>query len=198
MPIGLPGETTSAQYPHTPLPATVLRTPRIRGFTLIELLVVIGIIALLMALLIPVLGKARTSSQSVNCLANLRQIMLAFTMYANDNQQRLPDPVVAQESWESLLKKYMPTRDVYHCQSDGGLFENLRSSYDWRDTPNPQTTIAGHSILEVRRPTLVFAFDALPDWHGRGRINTAKADGSTETMEYESCLKDLDTPIAIR
>ena len=51
MPIGLPGETTSAQYPHTPLPATVLRTPRIRGFTLIELLVVIGIIALLMALL---------------------------------------------------------------------------------------------------------------------------------------------------
>jgi type II secretory pathway pseudopilin PulG len=159
-------------------------------------MVVIGIIALLAAILIPVLSKARGASHTVNCLSNLRQIMMAFNMYANDNQQRFPDPLAAQESWESLLKTYLPTREAYHCQSDGGLFENLRSSYDWRDTANPATTLSGKLVAEVRRSTAVVAFDALPDWHARGMINAGQADGSAVSMSYQDCLKDLDHPIA--
>jgi prepilin-type N-terminal cleavage/methylation domain-containing protein len=166
------------------------------GFTLVELLVVIGILAVLVALLLPALSKARASSQSVGCLSNLRQIMMAFHLYAGENRQRLPDPAVSQESWESLLKPYLQAREAYHCQSDGGLFDMIRSSYDWRDTADPLTTVAGKTLVEVRYAETVFAFDALPEWHGRGRINAAKADGSAVNMWYQDCLKDLDRPIS--
>jgi prepilin-type processing-associated H-X9-DG protein len=61
-----------------------------RAFTLVELLVVIGIIAALIALLLPALNRARESAKTVQCLSNLRQISGSFEMYAAQNKQVLP------------------------------------------------------------------------------------------------------------
>ncbi len=60
-----------------------------KGFTLIELLVVIAVIALLMAILVPVLRSAREQGQRVVCLSNLRQLTLAWVAYADDNDGKL-------------------------------------------------------------------------------------------------------------
>ncbi|HLP84227.1 MAG TPA: prepilin-type N-terminal cleavage/methylation domain-containing protein [Phycisphaerales bacterium] len=86
-------------------------TRRTHAFTLIELLVVIAIIALLIGILIPALGKARTTARNLKCLAQVREMGSAMTLYANDNKSAFP------------VKPPGPTTTFLGSQSDttGGL-----------------------------------------------------------------------------
>ncbi|MGO8698075.1 MAG: prepilin-type N-terminal cleavage/methylation domain-containing protein [Limisphaerales bacterium] len=70
------------------------------GFTLIELLVVIAVIAILAALLLPALSTAKQQAIRVDCENNERQQLLAFTIYASENKDFLPDDTGAYQAWD--------------------------------------------------------------------------------------------------
>ncbi|AHF91278.1 N-terminal cleavage protein [Opitutaceae bacterium TAV5] len=94
--------TRAANTPTCSHPAASLR-----AFTLIELLTVIVIIGILAAIIIPVVGKARSAARNANCISNLRQYGIAATAFAEDNRGRLP----RAGSWQDSLAPYFSMKN---------------------------------------------------------------------------------------
>jgi len=100
-----------------------------KGFTLIELLVVIAIIAILSAMLLPALARAKQKAFGIQCISNLKQAGTALQMYVDDNQQLLPGP-----AWAGA-------RASYDKDSGDELIFRL-ASYLAQPAPSAQTVVA--------------------------------------------------------
>lgn len=103
-----------------------MKCQRTRGFTLVELLVVIGIIAVLVSILVPVLAKAREAAAKTKCLSNLRNMQMAHWMYVNEHKGYLIQAGLGhggahshgEVAWFNTLQKYYQSKLLLRCPSD--------------------------------------------------------------------------------
>jgi prepilin-type N-terminal cleavage/methylation domain-containing protein/prepilin-type processing-associated H-X9-DG protein len=138
-----------------------------RAFTLIELLVVIAIIAILAALLLPALSKAKYSAWTARCISNLHQIGLGMKMFADDNNECYPEsggdiPWGAidtggsgKASWMEQIYPNIGNTNVFNCPGNVQLPEQYQGPFNYFNGCNAAFITAG-GVAPVKNSSVLF------------------------------------------
>ena len=131
---------------------------RKKAFTLIELLVVIAIIAILMAILMPALNRAREQGKRAMCMGNVKQLMLAWIMYADDNNQRLVNGAAGPGGWVGTgwsnnygSGEMLPQEDQITAIRRGRLWDYVKDEALYKCPTGVRGQFITYSIMDAMR-----------------------------------------------
>jgi len=190
------GGESSVKREALPAPAGLLRPSRSRGgFTLIELLVVIAIIAILAAMLLPALSKAKSRAATIKCVNHCRQLTLAWHIYATDSDDRIPaaTDIVGGTNWCPGWLDYQPSRadnfDVSQTVAKSVLFENLGKSTEVFKCPEDRSGRVRSFSMNCWMGGLAGRRMRLPGRSSRrSEPSTGRRSASSSTMREKTAL----------
>jgi len=201
------GHTWTPNCPIYFLPIPKMEVSRRYAFTLVELLVVIAVIALLMAILIPVLNRARELGQRTVCLSNLRQLTLAWNLYAEMNDGRLVSgrafgrSAMGRSSTRTRVWDGWVGRAFVNPASRSELIADPNKGALWRDIQDVDVYRCPRGKVDhaVTYSTVISANGSMtvegtykPDTYNWWMVNTGKRVG--KTVLRLSTLSDIVSP----
>jgi prepilin-type N-terminal cleavage/methylation domain-containing protein/prepilin-type processing-associated H-X9-DG protein len=174
---------------------------RTSGFTLIELLIVIAIIAILAALLMPVLEQAKQRAWGVQCISNLRQIGMGMKIFADENGELYPesgddiywnaiDPGTGKASWMQQIVPYTMNTNIYNCPGNVQLPPALRGPFNYFNGCRAAFIQSGGNDAAVNTTAIRFPSAYVLSGDTCGVPNSTVGEGPGFTFDPNDADKD--------